>query len=110
VKDPTFAPAYVVFYPMLAEVAREHGYALAVHGSIVSDFDLVAIPWTDDAASVSELIAGISSYASRVFTDMFPNATTIHGPEKKPHGRIAFLIALGNGASIDLSIIQKQKT
>lgn len=109
-KQPTFTPAYVVFYPMLVEIAREHGYALAVHGSVVADFDLVAIPWTDEATTMAELVASLSSYASRVFLDMFPNATTIHGPEKKPHGRMAWKIALGNGAAIDISIIPKHKS
>ena len=34
-------------YPDLAEIAREHGYALAVHGSLARDFDLIAVPWRE---------------------------------------------------------------
>lgn len=104
-KPVSFAPAYVAFYPKLAEIAREHGYALAVHGSVVSDMDLVAIPWTENAKNVFELINAISSYASGVMSLMFDNAVCLHGPEKKPHGRMAWTISIGNAAVIDLSVV-----
>ena len=46
-KPPTFSPLYVVCFPALAEVARAHGYALMVHGTVARDLDLVACPWTE---------------------------------------------------------------
>jgi hypothetical protein len=36
-------------YDPLVAVARRHGYALAVHGSLARDIDLVAIPWIVEA-------------------------------------------------------------
>src|SRR5271154_4799160 len=45
VKPANNGPFYAAgLYPKLAEVFRSHGYALAVHGSLASDFDLVAVP------------------------------------------------------------------
>lgn len=48
---PSPAAVYAHLYPSLVVDARELGYALALHGSMARDLDLVAIPWTDDAAS-----------------------------------------------------------
>ena len=52
-------------------IAREHGYAIAVHGSLraESDIDLVAAPWTKDAHGYWTLIRDIQRrlpYLSRV--------------------------------------------
>jgi hypothetical protein len=101
-KEPTFAAVYAAFYPMLAELSRENGYALAIHGSLVSDFDLVAIPWTADSVSMDTLITTIAKYAGMFATD---KSKTLTGPEEKEHGRKAWSISMGNGAVIDFSIM-----
>lgn len=104
-KPVSITPAYVAFYPMLAEIARKHGYALAVHGSVARDMDLVAIPWTEDAKNMFELINALSEYASGVMSMMFSKAVCLHGPEKKPHGRMAWTLTIGNAAVLDVSIV-----
>lgn len=106
-KAPSFAPAYVAFFPRLAEIAQAKGYALAIHGSVQRDLDLVAIPWTADAEPDQDLIQAIADYASGVMTHMFGAMTVVHGPELKPHGRKAWSIIIGNGAVIDLSILPR---
>jgi hypothetical protein len=40
---------YELLIEPLRAVARSLGYALTVHGSLVRDIDLVAVPWTSDA-------------------------------------------------------------
>ena len=102
------APAYVAFYPSLADVAREHGYALAIHGSVSNrDLDLVAIPWVEDAASTEILVFAIRQYAGSVMARMFGEESVVSGPEEKPHGRKAWCICIGNGAVIDLSVMPR---
>lgn len=49
------AAAYAALIPVLVEAAREAGYALAVHGTLARDCDLVAAPWTDEAWSAERL-------------------------------------------------------
>lgn len=45
---PNYAPVYVAaMYPGLCEIFQRHGYALAVHGSVARDLDLLAIPWVE---------------------------------------------------------------
>lgn len=53
------APTYIALYPKLAELAKRHGYALAVHGSCVRDLDLIAIPWTDNPSDPQSVINDI---------------------------------------------------
>lgn len=43
-KPANNAPVYACMYQELAEICRAHGYALAIHGSMARDFDLIAIP------------------------------------------------------------------
>jgi hypothetical protein len=51
-KLSNYAPIYAAaLYPELSEIARSHGYALAVHGSLARDFDLICVPW---AVQISE--------------------------------------------------------
>lgn len=99
-KKATYAPAYVVgIYPELAAKAREYGYALALHGSVQRDLDLVAIPWADAAAEPQRLVTALCD----VF-DVKPNHP-IDEPGVKPHGRLCWSIPLWWGAYIDLSVM-----
>jgi hypothetical protein len=50
---------YAAIYPRLREVAREHGYALALHGSLTKDLDLLAVPWVVDADDEATLVRAI---------------------------------------------------
>lgn len=99
-KKPTYAPAYMVgIYPALATKAKVLGYALALHGSLQRDLDVIAVPWTNDAVSPEELVTALCEEF-----DVSPNHD-INKPEAKPHGRLAWSIPLWWGAYIDLSVI-----
>lgn len=106
-KPPTFAPAYVGLFPILAEVAQQHGYALAVHGSVSRDFDLVAIPWADQVASAEALIRAIAERMSYTMDTAITVDRLFKEPycETKPHGRRSWAIPLDCGAVIDISVM-----
>jgi hypothetical protein len=98
---PSYAPVYAAaLYPDLAPIFREHGYALAVHGSLQRDFDLIAVPWVDDpqpSDPQTVLDAITSAFAIRQIT---PPGTG----NDKPHGRQAYTISIGHGhCSLDIS-------
>lgn len=100
-KPATYAPVYCAMYPELARIAREHGYALAIHGSMQRDFDLICVPW---AETVSDPLAVVDAmcdyYAIRKVGDF----------EKKRHGRIAQTISIKWGeCAIDLSFLPAEK-
>lgn len=99
-KAPNIAPAYVTLYPGMCEVARSCGYALALHGSLVTDMDCIAVAWTEDCASRDELLASFDRYIKLLFPD-----SEMTEPQFKPHGRIAWAFNIGHGAQIDLSVV-----
>lgn len=105
-KQATRAPVYAVLFTGLSDIVRSHGYALAAHGSMQTDMDVVAIPWTEGATSAEELVEGIVEYLS-VFSMLVDGEVKRYGPEQKPHGRVAWVLALGYGAQLDISIMPK---
>jgi hypothetical protein len=99
-------------YFMLAEKIKKvcitNGYALGVHGSLINDLDIVAVPWTDKAVKPRIL-------AACIFEDIKNYTNHIDKkPTKKPHGRLCWTVLLDWHAYIDLCImpllnVQKQK-
>lgn len=100
-KPANFAPVYACLYPQLAEIARSHGYALATHGSMARDFDLVCIPWTD---SPSDPQAVVDQIVSTFSIRQLPETET------RQHGRLIYTLVLQFGDSfIDLSFMPRLK-
>jgi hypothetical protein len=103
--------------PVVQDVARRLGYAVAVHGSMQRDFDLVAVPWVEGARPAGELVEAVrEAVHGWVVKDGTPGArkdpgtgefvaATVRNPESKPHGRMAWAIQLGAGAYVDLSVM-----
>ena len=101
-KDANYAPVYCAMYPKLAEIARQHGYALAVHGTLSRDMDLSCIPWTE---APSEPICVIES-----IKDAFC-LRTIGEPDTALHGRERWTVSVGFGECfIDLSFMPRGVT
>ena len=104
---------YELLIEPLRAVARSHGYALAVHGSLVRDIDLIACPWTREAASAKALADAIEAEARRVNGRAFPlpheddEWYRAGKPGLKPHGRLCWTFHLGGGPYIDLSVMPR---
>lgn len=92
-------PLFAVLWPRLQERARELGYALALHGSLGRDLDLVAVPWVESAVPAEELLRAL------VLEVGWANDGVAHGPEVRPHGRLAWCFPVGAGAYVDLSVL-----
>ncbi len=103
---------YTVLYPLLVEEARKKGYALAAHGSMIRDFDLIAVPWTEEATEPLELILALKDVVSGIFhREGFDQFLPDGNPTEKPHGRRAWSIHLTNsgchGPYLDISVMPK---
>lgn len=89
--------------------ARGCGYALAVHGSMARDIDIVAVPWTEQADNPEFLIERLcGALAGKVGRGVYRRKD--HRPDwtEKPHGRWATTIMLpGMGPEIDLSVMPR---
>ena len=87
-KPATYGPVYALgLYPKLAELFREYGYALAIHGSVSSDFDLIAVPWVEHAADPDNVIEAVT----KKFAIELPDDGK---PTPKPHSRVAYKVHL----------------
>lgn len=80
--------------------AKRAGYAVAVHGSLARDLDLVAVPWAETAVAPEELVRRLMEAIGGEYTLGQQN------PAIKPHGRLAYAINLHpTGMYVDLSVM-----
>lgn len=112
-KEPYFhdsEPLWLKMKGPLREVARTHGYALAVHGTLKRDIDLVACPWSEPCRDAIDLALAIRSKAAEIHGHAFiapHEEDEFHRcgcPGMKPHGRLVWSFHLGGGPYIDLSV------
>lgn len=93
---------YALIYERLRVTARIHGYALALHGSLSKDMDLLAVPWVKGARAGSTLAKAVAAKIDGLVMKQ-------NNPGKKPHGRLAWTILFGGGGTfIDLSIMPRK--
>lgn len=98
-KPANYAPVYCALYPALAEVTREFGYALAVHGSLGRDMDLVCIPWATDAGAPGVVVGAI--------TERFA-IKQVGEPDTREHGRLVYTVSVAFGECfLDLSFMPR---
>lgn len=83
--------------------ARHHGYAIAVHGSLARDIDLIACPWREhNVSSPDDLVKVLCGAIGGVTGSCLRQSERT----EKPHGRVAYtLIHGGFIGEIDLSVM-----
>lgn len=96
----------------IREIARDCGYAVAVHGSEKRDLDLLAAPWTYEAVSppelVERLVEEIPLHISREPPEGWPKGAPYWNPEPKPHGRVGWALSgVKDYGYIDLSVMPR---
>ena len=74
---------YMSRLPAIREAAKEHGYAIGLHGSARRDFDLMAMPWRDGCSSRETLAHAVAQAACGI------DLNGEYQWEKKPNGRWA---------------------
>jgi hypothetical protein len=107
--QPAYALVYAAIIPILQEIGRTHGYAIAVHGSMATDLDLLACPWTDGAQEAEVLVEAIRTHFSLMF-----QVTHQENPSIRSHGRRAWSMqfdqetgfAIG-GPYLDVSVMPR---
>jgi len=73
---------YKAALPRIVEAAQRRCYAIAAHGSMRRDLDLIAVPWAGEFATPDELAYDIQEAACGI-------GSTKYSWEQKPNGRIA---------------------
>lgn len=82
---------YASYIPSLQKIAMQHGYALAVHGSMKRDLDLVAIPWVEKPLKPETLVMAIED-AIVGYSHTRNYWKRESHLSNKPHGRRACII------------------
>lgn len=101
-RSPTVS--FFQMIPDMREAAFKLGYCLALHGSVRRDLDIIAIPWTEEAASASDLVSAMLEAVQGYCT---PHADE---PYRKPHGRLVWCIHLGHGGNyIDFGVMPRSQ-
>lgn len=99
---------YAQMLPKIREAAKGLGYAIAIHGTMTRDFDLLAVPWVEEAASAEELVAMIRDTVSGfVIGDVNMHGEVEARPTCQPHGRRSWNICWGGRPLIDLSVMPR---
>lgn len=97
-----------VLEPM-RRVARDAGYAITVHGSLVQDIDLVAIPWIETAKTPDYLVDRLAAVVASIVGRCNLYRTGTDRWADKPHGRRATTLLvyahLDMHTQIDLSVV-----
>jgi len=110
-RSTVYALCFAASLPLLQTIAQQHGYALAVHGSMATDLDLIAVPWIEKPSApevlIEELRSAVNGHIPNdVHADKYDE--TQYNPVDRPHGRRAWSIYLNEGQGgpyIDISIM-----
>lgn len=97
--DPAWEDPRVPDLTKIRQLAREVGYSIGLHGSLKRDVDLIAAPWTEQAAGNADLVEHLCVGLP---------AERVGWAEYKPHGRVAVTLQIdGYFKPIDLSIMPR---
>lgn len=114
-RSGAYALCFAVSLPQLQAVARKLGYALAIHGSMATDLDLIAAPWSEDAVSAEELAEALRECVGGHMR-LLDGKPIDHNPSWKPHGRLAYTFYFSKtddgtsyGPYLDLSIMPRRR-
>lgn len=109
-RQPGYALVYASIIPIVQSIGRRLGYAIAVHGSMTTDLDLLACPWVEGAAEPEALIEAIKENFGLKDSPYCPG----DNPCKKPHGRVSWCLVfdaqnewLAHGPYLDISIMPR---
>ena len=99
------AAFYAAMWDDIRQCAMDCGWAVALHGSLASDMDIVAMPWVKEARSFNWLIEKIAN----LFTGnhLVECSQITYG--EKPHGRIVASIPIWADFYLDISTMDTAK-
>lgn len=99
------ASFYASIYDDLRNAAMNCGWALGLHGSLSSDMDIMAMPWTEDAKPVEEMIQALSDcFEDNPYKDM--HTIPFYG---MPNNRVVYTMPIWGDYYLDINVINAGK-
>lgn len=95
------AAFYAAMWDDIRQCAMDNGWAVALHGSLNADMDIMAMPWIEGAVSFGVLAVEIKKLFSG--NNMGPPVITIG---EKPHGRVVASIPIWADFYLDISTME----
>jgi hypothetical protein len=92
---------YACLWEDLRNAALNCGWALGLHGSLSSDMDIMAMPWTEEAKSEEEMIMALEGCLTKPDERIFKTTRNTN----KPHNRIVYTIHIFSDFYLDVNII-----
>ena len=95
---------YACIWDDFRQAAMDKGWALALHGSLASDMDIMAMPWVEGASSSDEMIEALEDCFD------YPDDAHVFKTEKSldnPNNRVVYTIHIHSDFYIDLNIINQ---
>ena len=96
------AAFYACVWTDLMNAAMNCGWALGLHGSLSSDMDIMAMPWTEEATTVEDMIKALSN----CFTDSPFSESHLIPSYGKPNNRVVYTICIWADFYLDVNIIK----
>ena len=98
---------YIAILGLLHDVCKQHGYAMGVHGTLGRDLDLICVPWVEQASEPEKLIEALAHICGGKVPVMFQDSDgkLCDNPVVRPHGRQGWVIHLGGGPYLDVSVM-----
>jgi hypothetical protein len=85
-KSKASIACHAAILPSLVNEGVKCGYAVAAHGSLRRDLDIIAVPWIRKAVSPDELVRRLAEVCGGRVLEL---------PSRHPHGRVSYTIHLG---------------
>lgn len=83
------------------QAALDCGWALALHGSLANDMDIMAMPWTDKATSSIDMIMAIKKCFDK------PKKISL-GITPMPNNRKVYTLSIWADFYLDINVIELQ--
>jgi hypothetical protein len=101
---------YVAILGLLHDAAKSCGYALGIHGTLGRDLDLMAMPWVEEATASRHLVEELARMCGgRVYAIIdLGGGKFVDNPVIRPHGREGWVVTLGGGTYLDVSVMPKK--
>ena len=96
------AAFYAAMWDDIRQCAMDCGWAVALHGSLNSDMDIMAMPWVQEACTFETLIKEIV----KLFDGNSLASTYRISYGDKPHGRVVATIPIWADFYLDISTIE----
>lgn len=91
------AAFYAMCWEDMRKIAHENGWAIALHGSLKTDLDIMAMPWEEDCKPADVFIKSLA--------DLFKSPFLILKYRVKPHNRISYNLVIYGDFSLDIQMI-----